>query len=185
MSRRSRIVLYCAAATLMTIALVAADVSARGGGRGGGGGGRGGGGFSRGGPAARGSFGRNQPARGNYRGYNRRGPAMDGNFGERQDLRQERREERQEGRDDSWQDNEQDVGERRENWQEFVDDHYDDYDGGEYYYDTGVVYWELPCRPNVIAMGGVTYYTCATTWYIRAYSDGEVVYTEVPNPTGH
>jgi hypothetical protein len=125
--------------------------------------------------------------------YDEGGPAADGGFGvqypdqgERQEHRQERREERQEGRDSAWEDREQDATERREDWQEYAEDHYDDgYDGG-YYEDGGAtVYWTLPCTPNVIAMGGAIYYVCNSTWYMRAYSAGDVVYTVVPNPTGH
>ena len=169
--------LILAALSLIVVAAPAADVAARGGGRGGGGGSRGGGGFSRGGPAARGSFVRNQPVRPvDRRNYNRRGPAADGDFGDRHEQRQDRRDERQDDRQ-----------ERGDDWQDYVDD-----DGGYYYeevyeeyYDEGVVYWELPCQPNVIAMGGVVYYVCGSTWYMRAYSEGEVVYSVVPNPTGH
>jgi hypothetical protein len=47
------------------------------------------------------------------------------------------------------------------------------------------VYWTLPCQPNAIALNGVIYYVCNSIWYIRAYSEGDVVYTVVPNPTGH
>jgi hypothetical protein len=36
-----------------------------------------------------------------------------------------------------------------------------------------------------MAMGGAVYYVCGAEWYIRAYSDGDVVYTMVPPPTGH
>ena len=32
--------------------------------------------------------------------------------------------------------------------------------------------------------GGTVYYVCGAEWYVRAYSDGEVVYTMVPPPTG-
>jgi hypothetical protein len=46
-------------------------------------------------------------------------------------------------------------------------------------------YWTLPCAPVVMAMGGAVYYVCGADWYIRAYSDGDVVYTMVPPPTGH
>ena len=151
---------------------------------------RGGAGFNRGGPAASGSFGQNRPVAGLNRGeYDARGPAANGNLGmqypnlgERRDERQERREERRDERQQ----------EHREDWQEYGEDYY----GGGYYYDDGyygdyaegeeaVVYWTLPCTPNVIVMGGVTYYVCSSTWYTRAYSDGDVVYTVVPNPTGH
>jgi hypothetical protein len=92
-------------------------------------------------------------------------------------LRQERREER---RDDAQED-------RREDWGEYIEDHYDGgYYYGDYYDDAEAnVYWTLPCQPNVIAMGGATYYVCGGTWYVRAYSDGDVVYTVVENPTGH
>jgi hypothetical protein len=46
-------------------------------------------------------------------------------------------------------------------------------------------YYTLPCTPTVMALGGTVYYVCGSDWYIRAYSDGEVVYTMVPSPTGH
>jgi hypothetical protein len=181
MSRRSRGAAALVAAVFILAAFVE-DGAARGGGRGGGGGFRGGGGFSRSGPAARGSFGR-QPARASQRGrYDRR--AADGRLGERHDERQQRREERRDERDGAWEDHVEDGWDGREEWEDHIEDDRDDDDGG-YYYDSGVVYWSLPCRPNVIAMGGVVYYVCDSVWYTRAYSEGEVVYTEVPNPTGH
>ena len=37
---------------------------------------------------------------------------------------------------------------------------------------------------NIMALGGTIYYVCGSDWYIRAYSDGDVVYTMVPPPTG-
>ena len=123
------------------------------------------------------------------RGYDARGPAADGSFGtqypnlgERQEQRQERREERQEQRDGARE-------ERREDWQEYAEDHDDDgyyggYDEGYYEEEESLVYWTLPCTPNTVALGGAIYYVCNSTWYIRAYSDGEVVYTVVAPPTG-
>jgi hypothetical protein len=118
--------------------------------------------------------------------YDTRGPAADGSFGERypdlgggQEERQERREERHERRDAVRED-------RREDWQEYGEDYYDDgYYGGYYEEEDTLVYWTLPCRANGIAMGGVIYYVCGSTWYTRVYSEGDVVYTVVPNPTGH
>ena len=188
MSHPSRGAVLWAAATLVVVVALVEGVAARGGGRGGGGGGRGGGGFSRGGPAARGSFGQNRPADGMDRGeYDARGPAADGSFGmqypnhgERQERRQERREERQDteavGR------NVARIGRSTPRTITTMTTATD----GDYYEDEGpLVYWTLPCQPNVIALGGVIYYVCDSTWYIRAYSDGEVVYTVVPNPTGH
>ena len=86
------------------------------------------------------------------------------------------------GRED-WQDY------AREDWQEYAEDHYEEDDAGYYgdYYgeEEALVYWTLPCQPNVIALGGAIYYVCGSTWYIRAYYDGDVAYTEVPPPTGH
>jgi hypothetical protein len=118
--------------------------------------------------------------------YDTRGPAADGSFGEQypdpgggQEQRQERREERHERRDAVRED-------RREDWQEYREDYYDDGSYAEYYEEQdALVYWTLPCRPNTIAMGGVIYYVCGSTWYTRAYSEGDLVYTVVPNPTGH
>lgn len=126
-------------------------------------------------------------------GYDAGGPAADGSFGmqypnqgERQEQRQERREERQDRRDTAWEDGGQDAIERREDWRELAEDRYDDGDYGGYYDDGGAaVYWTLPCTPNTIALGGAIYYVCGSTWYIRAYSEGDLVYTIVPNPTGH
>jgi len=97
---------------------------------------------------------------------------------ERQEQRQERREERHERRDAVQED-------RPEDWQEYRDDYYDDGSYGGDYDEEALVYWTLPCRPNVVAMGGVIYYVCGSAWYTRAYSEGDVVYTVVPNPTGH
>jgi hypothetical protein len=116
--------------------------------------------------------------------YNARGLAADGSFGtqypnqgERHEQRQERREDRQDRRDAE-----------REDWQEYAEDHYEGYDDGYYgdYYgeEEAPVYWTLSCQPNVIALGGIIYYVCDSTWYIRAYYDGDVVYTEVPPPPG-
>lgn len=152
-----------------------------------------GGGFSRGGPAARGSFGQNRAAGGLDRGaYNVRGPAVVGSLGtqsprgEWEGDRQERLEARQERRDDR----QEDRTEGRDNWQDYAEDHDDDY----YYYDDGdyygaaaagldePYYWTLPCKPLVMAMGGTTYYVCDSVWYTRAYVDGDVAYTIVPNP---
>ena len=144
-----------------------------------------GGGFSRGGPAAGGSFPQQRPADSFDRGdYNPRGPAADGSLGlesgERgpgHERRQERREERREDQD----------------WADYGGDYYggyyEPYDEGFYegYYEEGgaAVYRTLPCTPNSVAMGGTIYYVCGSTWYIRAYSGGELVYVVVDNPTGH
>jgi hypothetical protein len=182
MSRPAGRAVFWAAAVLVVVSM-ADGAAARGGG------GRGGAGFSRGGPAARGSFAQNRAAGGMDRGaYNARGPAADGSFGtehpglgDRQEQRQERREERQDQR-----------AERREDWQEYAEDH-DEYYDDSYYGAPGAeavgavvepLYYTLPCTPVVMAMGGVVYYVCGSDWYIRAYSDGDVVYTLVPRPTG-
>lgn len=121
--------------------------------------------------------------------YDARGPAADGTLGTRypdHEEHQERRQERREERRDRREDRDEDATEDREDWQEYAEDDYeergDDYGG---YYGDPEVYWTLPCQPNVIAMGGAIYYVCDSTWFIRAYSDGDVVYTEVPSPTGH
>jgi hypothetical protein len=178
MSHASRCAGIVGAATLVVVALVN-GVAARGGG------GRGSGGFSRGGPAAWGSLGRNRPAGRMDRGYNARGPAADGNFGARQESQRERQEQRQERREER-----QDRRtEHQEDWPEYAADH------DERYYESdhgaagavavgaaAAVYYTLPCAPVVMAMGGGVYYVCGADWYTRAYSDGEVVYTLVPRP---
>ena len=189
MSRLSRRAALLGVATLLIVVLALVEgVAARGGrggsGRGGGGFNRGGGEISRGGTAAGGSLGPNQP-RIDGGEYDRRGPAADGSLdlqhldhGERQERREERRDERQDRRDDA-----------REDWQESIEDRYDDgyYYGGYYEdYEEPLIYWTLPCsQPTVMALGGVLYYVCGSTWYIRVYYDGEVAYTVVENPTGH
>ena len=76
-----------------------------------------------------------------------------------------------------------------------VDDDYyyggydEPYDEGFYEgnYEEGgaAVYRTLPCAPNSVAMGGTIYYVCGSTWYVPAYSDGELVYVVVDSPTGH
>jgi hypothetical protein len=187
MSRPSRGAILSAAVILVFAVVFAESAGARGGGRGGGGrvgGGlsRGTGGFRRGGPAARGSFGQERLERELRRDeWDVRGPAADGSF-EAQYRDQAERQERREERRERWDDN-------GEDWPEYVEGDDEDY-GGYYYEDDydeagAVTYWELPCKPNIIAMGGATYYTCGATWYIRAYSDGELVYTVVPPPGGN
>jgi hypothetical protein len=220
MSRRSRRAALLGVVTLLLVVLALGEgVAARGG--------RGGGRISRGGPAARGSLGPHQPRidRGEY---TRHGPAASGRLDWRhrdqvqyldQGERQERREERQDWRDDD-QVQHLDQGERqerreerreerqdwrddaREEWQESIEDRYDDYYyyddgyyyGDGYYYDDGyyeddaesLVYGTLPCsQPTVMALDGVLYYGCGSTWYIRVYYFGEVAYTVVENPPGY
>lgn len=167
MSGRSRGAAVLAVAALLATMLALVEGVAARGGRGGGGGFRGGGGIDRGGLAARGSF--DQHPQDFERGeYDRRGLAADGSFDLQhldQEQRQERRQERRE--------------ERREQWQDGV------YYGGTYYYgDDGepLVYWALPCEPDVIALGDVVYLVCGATWYVRVYFEGELAYAVVPNP---
>jgi hypothetical protein len=188
MSRRlRRTTLVVAAALAIGMALVE-GAAARGGGRGGAGGGRGGGGV-----AARGSFGQNRAMY--HNAYNARGPAADGDFGWQQ--RHERRQERRERRDDvpviyyddyydddytgggydsydeapAYDESEPDEGD--------YDEGESDYDAGDY---GGDVYDELPCQAAVVVMRDAAYYVCDGVWYTRAYSDGELVYVEVPAP---
>jgi hypothetical protein len=47
-------------------------------------------------------------------------------------------------------------------------------------------YYSLPCAaPATVVVGSTTYYQCGSTWYIRAYSGGDVAYTIVNPPAGY
>jgi hypothetical protein len=46
-------------------------------------------------------------------------------------------------------------------------------------------YYSLPCTPATVVVGGTTYYQCGSTWYIHAYSGGDVIYTIVNPPPGY
>ena len=46
-------------------------------------------------------------------------------------------------------------------------------------------YTSLPCTPSVIAVSGVTYYQCGSTWYNQAYSGDSVTYVTVAPPPGY
>jgi hypothetical protein len=195
----------CVAAALAMV-MLASGVDARGGGRGGGarggsariggGGGRGSAGFNRSGPAGSGSFRGKRAAGGvNRRGFNYRGPAADGDLrthyqrlDEPYDQRQERREERQDRREARRDDFDPEAIERLEAWHQYVDEHYDDYDGIYYdeYYDMDELWYDAPpCAATVMATGGTVYYVCGAEWYVRAYIDGYVMYMLVPSPLGH
>jgi hypothetical protein len=43
----------------------------------------------------------------------------------------------------------------------------------------------LPCSPNVVATGGVSYYGCGGSWYNQAYVNGSVTYVTVSAPPGY
>jgi hypothetical protein len=43
----------------------------------------------------------------------------------------------------------------------------------------------LPCSPNVVATGGVSYYGCGGSWYNQAYANGSVTYVIVSAPPGY
>lgn len=51
--------------------------------------------------------------------------------------------------------------------------------GGTHYYTT------VPCSATVISSGGVTYYSCGTTYYTKSYSGGSVVYVQTARPSGY
>jgi hypothetical protein len=42
----------------------------------------------------------------------------------------------------------------------------------------------LPCTPKVVAVGGVNYYQCGSTWYGQAYSGSGPTYVVVKPPSG-
>jgi hypothetical protein len=46
-------------------------------------------------------------------------------------------------------------------------------------------YTSLPCTPSVIAVSGVTYYQCGSTWYTQAYGGSGVSYMVVAPPSGY
>lgn len=146
MSRATRRRALWAAAFLVVAAV--GDAAARGGR--GGGGRMGGGGFQRGGVAAGGSFGQRRSAG----GFGSGGPAASGTFagrqqaggydggaelpdrgdlGERREQFQQNAAERQEARDAAREARQGYATDRREDWQEYAEDHYDD--RGHGYYD--------------------------------------------------
>jgi hypothetical protein len=134
-----------------------------------------------------------------------------GGEGQRQERVEERRqqyqqnaEERQEHRDAAWEERQQNAANRREDWQDYADGHYDEYGDGYDYpaaaaaVATGVAvgaavgaaaaappYWTLSCTPTTVVIGGTTYYQCGSAWYVRVYSGGEVAYTMVNPPAGY
>ena len=96
----------------------------------------------------------------------------------------------------------------REDWQDYADDH--NYYGPGYYGGYGYggtvagaavagaalgaaagaaaaqPYYSLPCSgAATVVVGSTTYYQCGSTWYIRAYSGGNVAYTIVNPPAGY
>ena len=46
------------------------------------------------------------------------------------------------------------------------------------------MYAELPCSANAVAVDGVIYYSCGTTYYTQSYSGGSVVYVQSAPPPG-
>jgi len=189
------------------------------------------GGYSGRGPAASGSFGGEARQAGNYdrggaAGWQRdrnavaqqqhermsglRGPEQgrqDGladRQGDREGQRQENLDQRQQQRDQAREDRQKHGNNRREDWQDYADDHQgyydsDHYDGYGYAGAAAAVaagaaigaaaatppYWTLPCTPTTVVVGATTYYQCGSSWYIQAYSAGDVAYTMVNPPAGY
>jgi hypothetical protein len=194
MPRKTVRVLACFGLFLMVF-LLAADVTARG--RGGGGGGRGGGGFSRGGGGFnRGGGGLNRGGGSNTRrpspNVSRRGPASGGTFGRDGERRDggDRTKPRQQSVDpEQREEAKKRVDKRQKNRNEHYNDH-DEYYEHRGYYGVGttitvVTYDSLSCTPTSSMVGGVTYYSCGGTWYSRVYSGGSVNYLVVDPPAGH
>jgi hypothetical protein len=50
---------------------------------------------------------------------------------------------------------------------------------------TPTQFYELPCSPTAVVVGGVTYYRCGDGWYSRGYSSGDVAYIAVDPPPGY
>ena len=114
------------------------------------------------------------------------------NYGkEKQDSRQQAASNRQEDR--------QDYGKNsREDWQEYGDDRYGGY-GGRYYggsYPTGGVAAGMVIGATLtaaafnaqksscssVAVNGITYQQCGSTWYQPSYQGGDVTYIVVNAP---
>ncbi len=198
-------------------------------GRGGGGGARGGarGGFNRTGAAAGGSFGQGRPARGVERGgFSNRRPAAVGDFAgqqpsggfggggnvgggqqiDRSEVAQRQRERfgrlgPPDGGAPQRQDRQDNATHRREDWQDYADDHWDEHHDDHPGVAAGVVagaavgaavaaattpaYWTLSCVPTTVVVGGTTYYQCGSAWYVRVYSGGDVAYFMTNPPAGY
>lgn len=106
-------------------------------------------------------------------GFSRGGPAANGRFSSRPASQAPRRETRQERRD-----------ERREDRQDFIDDELDD-DNDHYHHSGGVAFLTyVPCSTTVL-IDGSTYYHCSSTWYLRGYEGGDVVYIVTSAPAGY
>src|SRR5262249_58076472 len=124
--------------------------------------------------------------------------------GQRQDRWQQNQQQRQQQRDQARNDWQKHANNRREDWQDYADDHdyYGGYYGPGYYggwgyagtaaaaaaagaavgaaagYAAAQPSYSLPCAgPATVVVGNTNYYQCGSTWYIRAYSGGEVAYT--------
>jgi len=173
-------------------------------------GGAGRGGFSAQGAAASGSIGGGQPSGGLGGGGTAGGGQVDREaLAQRQNERfgrlgppdAGRQEQRQEQRAAAREDHQAYATNRREDWQDYADDHYDEHG---YYPGTAAAvaagaavgaaagaavatppYWTLSCTPTTVVVGGTTYYQCGSAWYIRAYSGGEVSYSMVNPPAGY
>ena len=48
-----------------------------------------------------------------------------------------------------------------------------------------VVDGPLRGTPTPVVVGATTYYQCGATWYVQAYSGGDVAYTIVNPPPGY
>ncbi len=47
---------------------------------------------------------------------------------------------------------------------------------------TGTPIDQLPCKPQIMSLKGVTYYLCSSRFYVQAYGDAGLVYLSVAAP---
>ena len=171
--------------------------------------------FSRSGPASRGSFSgrrtrpstprRTRPARTrptksrkqyaqkryNRRNQRRKDRAAEGSS--RRQKAQERINDRQEKRQEF-------IKDLQDDRQDFIEDMHDDHWDHHYHgygssFAAGVVVGSaataatvvttLPCSAKVVTVGGVTYYSCGSTWYQRSYAGSNITYVVVNPPSGY
>jgi hypothetical protein len=114
-------------------------------------------------------------------GFSRSGPASHGSVhtkrGDRRDTRRDHGDNRGERRERRG-----DVREERRERHEWYDDRWKRRVGASL---TIAAFRALTCRPTTIILNGISYYSCGTGWYQKAYQGTRVVYVIVNPPPGY
>jgi hypothetical protein len=87
------------------------------------------------------------------------------------------------------------MADQRQDWWEEEGGHYYDYDEANMWLAAGMVFvvgatltvaavQSLPCEMTAVSVQGVTYYRCGSSWYQRAFTNGEVTYVVINPPAG-